>query len=245
MNDTLRGFGGNEIFTLTVGSNKQILSVQKAILMQVPYFKAALNSGQFVESQKNVFDLPEDNPKAVADVLFFVYSGHLDHFDGATGLIPDPQEHEKLMALVYAYVTADKWGAEGVANRLVDCIIHYHNSNLVHLEIISILSSAGYQNSPLYKCLLDYLAYFMLVAGYSEWHEFSQLWERPDHRPEETFATACSRLSRDDLVAILSATQQEKVVGGERSISAAMHNPCSLHKHERTDPCAPNSKSRQ
>lgn len=81
MNDRLRGFGGSDVYTLIVGPDKEILSVPKDILIQISHFNTALRSGQFVESQDKAFNLPGNDPKAVADVIFFTYHGQVDYID--------------------------------------------------------------------------------------------------------------------------------------------------------------------
>ena len=43
----LRDFGGEEVYELIVGIEKEVLPVQKDILLQISYFRTALISGQF------------------------------------------------------------------------------------------------------------------------------------------------------------------------------------------------------
>jgi len=73
MDDKFRGFS-SETFTLVVGPEAKQLFVQKNILLQIPYFRSALNSGEYIESKEKTFILPEDDPRVVADVLYFVYT---------------------------------------------------------------------------------------------------------------------------------------------------------------------------
>lgn len=76
MDDKFCGLG-SEIFTLVVGAEAKELFVQKDILVRIPYFSTALSSGQYVESKKKKFHLPEDDPQAVATVIYCVFTNQV------------------------------------------------------------------------------------------------------------------------------------------------------------------------
>lgn len=77
MNSQFRGFAGTEVYTLIVGREEKHLSVPHDILTLVPFFATALSSGAFEESRNKVFRLPEDDPQAVADLLYFSYTNEV------------------------------------------------------------------------------------------------------------------------------------------------------------------------
>lgn len=84
------------------------------------------------------------------------------------------------------------WGAEDIANQLVDCILFYHEKNYVHPEIVSILSNAGFEHCPLYKCLVDDLTYFVVKGEYRCWDDVYQDQVNTEYQPGEVFTTACN-----------------------------------------------------
>lgn len=254
MDDELRGFGGTEVFTLITGPDKQHMSVQKSILLRIPYFRAALSSGIFAESQIKVFDLSAYDAKAIANVLFYVLTGRVERLEYVERGYTTLREVDKLNTYIHAYVLADMWKAESTANALVDEIIRFQYNNRVHPDSISILSSAGLEESALYKFLVADMAYCMLDEEYFPCRSNGE--GLPQGHPDEpaNSETAFCRLSREDLVRFVAAmhSRQREIMGdktvsqsgGEYPTTKALNNLCSFHKHESTTKCGDQKRKR-
>ena len=221
--DRLRGFGG-EIYTLKVGPDEEQLLVPGNILTLVPYFERALSSGSFTESTTKTFELPDDDPKAVADVLYFVHTGRVEALSpfNTLGITTAFQ------AYLRAFIVADKYKAEAVANNLVDAIIRRQSGCVVNPASICILGNAGLHGTPLYTDLMREL-YRQSVKRPYRGHTFLG----PDPG-KTTLEEATHGWSKEDF-------RQFMVIVGEGppkgTIFGGAGNMCDFHMHDLTERC--------
>ena len=232
MDDRLRGFGGNA-YTLKIGQDQEELLVPGNILTLVPYFKKALSSGSFTESTTKTFELPDDDPKAVADVLYYAYTGQVPAvpYHPATSR----EDAQGLEPFLRAYITADKYKAESTSNKLVDRIIEFQSGNLMNPGTLWILGDAGLHDTPLYKLMAKEMMYQLQFGGYdADW----DVYFLGTDQETSTFAEACRRLSKEDMVHIMTYGNGLRY-GWKDSCPAleASKNLCSYHKHEISEPC--------
>lgn len=222
--DPYHGFGSSEIFTLIIGRGQEEkpLMVQRDILVQIPYFESALRSGNFPESQEKVFKLPEDDARAVADVIHFVYTGRvpaLSYSLTESGSVL-PEYEKRAEHYVKAYVVADKFMSEATANALVDAIVSYMAKLLVPPSFIVILKQAGLCQTPLYTFFLEEAAYTVKDGA----------------RNQDNIQWFGSKLDKDGLIELMKAVARVNV-NDKRPAIQILNQPCWLHKHELTKQC--------
>lgn len=215
MDDRLRGFGGLDVYTLLVGQGEdaEALSIPKNILLPIPFFKTALQSGAFQESTTKTFELPEEDPVVVADVIFWSYTG------GTAAPRLETEDH-----MLRAWMLADKWMAEGVANKIIDVIIDYYQIALVPPSNLTYLLKAGYNDTALYDVLFKSFAWNYLQHGgrlsgvdwYEEWIE--------------------THFTRDQLLELFKITNKVRIHHIDPVRFAAGHI-CKLHKHDISEKC--------
>lgn len=225
MADPYHGFGSPDVFTLNIGpsQNQKQLMVPRDILTRIPYFETALRSGSFTESSEKTFNLTNDDPRAVADVIHFSYTGivpGLLHDVNEMGSILREHRH-RATDYVKAYVVADKFRAESTRNKLGDALLRYMAECSVNAAKINILHDAGLGEGSLCQLLLDDAAYTILVG----------------HRSEQNRERFCTKVRKTQLIDLVMAMGRVKSMTS-RPTTTALANPCKLHKHELTKPCA-------
>ena len=239
MDDDYRGLD-SEIFTLIVGQEQKRLVVQKDILTMIPYFKTALSSGQFTESTNNTFQLPEDNAKAVADVLYSTYTGTVEKLScqDDEGFENGFEEVGLVESYIHAYIVADKYKAEKAANHYLDGLVQYYQNSVVHPHHLGTLSKAGLQHSSLYDLLLRDIA----------WSLKDEYWldmDLPcvDEGKFTTFSEACQQMSVNDMWQVALATSRGQYKVGDKSpLRLAREDLCKYHKHDLTTRCVAQEK---
>lgn len=214
MNDRLRGFGGTDVFTLVVGPTKERLSVPKDILTQIPHFRIALSSGDFAESHSKRFELLEDSPKAIADIIYFTHSGR----------IPLPEDEDSMRSYIRTWIVADKYQAETLANGMIDKIVAYHQNTVVKGKEIVILREAGLEDSLLFDLLLRVIAWDMSHSVYKSDFTFKGM--------------DFDVLSKMELELVLEIIMKQ-TKKDEDPLDAAKKAPCLLHTHALTPVCKP------
>lgn len=219
MNSQFRGFAGTEVYTLIVGREEKHLSVPHDILTLVPFFATALSSGAFEESRNKVFRLPEDDPQAMADLLSFSYTNEVKEIDS---LFADDAA-EMAISYIRAYIVADEFKAEVIANRLVDRIIRVYASFFPTSSQITLLSQANLENKLLYQLLVDTTAYGIVGNFY-------------DGSVYEDVSELCENLSKADLSNIMKAIPRLKISDKDPA-KEVWANRCNYHNHELTEPC--------
>lgn len=230
MNDKLHFFGNRDTFTLIVGEGRVNLYVARPILEQIPFFNKALRNNQFREALDKEFILPDDDPQAVADLLYFVYADHVKHIEYVDGVPLSDEQRGYVKAYVRAFIVADKYSAERTANRILDRLIDYHMSCVANPQTISILSEAGLQNTNLYGFLVDEVAARIR----------NEVKEETGNSLNQSFATDGSELFKDvsseDLLAIMKSLMRIKREAKYPS-DKFKRNPCLLHTHQLTPKC--------
>lgn len=234
MDSSLRGFA-SEIFTLKIGPEEKQLNVPRDILTQVPFFSTSLSSGNFAESHKKSFDLPEDDAQAVADVIYYVYAGRVPSLN---------LNIEAVHKYVRAYIVADKFKAEIVANELATQLICYHAEQPVAPATVQILLDADLHSKPLCDVLLKDLAWYMKRGDFAEQGsckadlegesdgEGSVLSDKLDWSELDGW----SKSNLLSLIHVIRNLQVEMYKDGPAS--DALDNLCGLHTHESTKKCS-------
>ena len=265
MDDRLRGFDG-EIYTLNVGPEKKVLRVPECMLSTVPYFKTALSSGSFTESKAKTFDLPDDDPKAVADVLYYAYTGHVEtlrvgayimqHIDDRLDRKPRNDACKQMadaQAYLQAYITADKWKAEATVNKLVDAFITYQSKSAADPGYLAVLGRAEYRDCPLYKLLMQELVFEMLSL---DCRDRLVLFNAADEQ-YISFEEACRSLPHEDLIQMALTTSRfnrfnlfdandnengsptlDDIARARYPSMIALKQICKYHKHDLTERCS-------
>jgi len=145
-----RGFA-SDVFLLRVGPEQIELKVQRDILTQIPYFAKALARDAFVESVELIFNLPDHDPTALSDVLWFTL------VDEVPPIIEDDESY------VQAYIAADRLMVDDIKSKILGRIVVYHQAMFVEPEHIVILSERNYHGSALY-------AFFIAQFAWDYWH---------------------------------------------------------------------------
>lgn len=143
-------------------------------------------SGSFVESKTKTFELIEDDPKAVADLLHHTYAGSVPPTDKTS--LSKTMLHI-LQDYLRAWILADKYRSEFVANQLVSAIINYVAEHYIHPGAPGILGNADLHETSLYELLAtdiwnawDYGCYDDHEMDADDWTEFeSVLAALPQH----------------------------------------------------------------
>ncbi|KAK5094067.1 hypothetical protein LTR70_005509 [Exophiala xenobiotica] len=136
------------------------LKVQRDILTQIPYFAKAFSSNAFSESVELTFNLPDDDPSAVAEVLWFVLVGSVppimtDESSDSTCVTATV----KVQSYVKAYIAADKLMVDDVKRKILEMVVVYHQDSHVDPDLVAVLSEADYHESALYAFLVAQLAW--------------------------------------------------------------------------------------
>ena len=232
MDDKYRGWD-EETYILSIGPESKQLFVPRKILTQIPYFSSALKSGNFVESEKKTFHLPDDDAQAVADVLFFTYTGKVEELPGAQDDDPDPEVTTRIKSYLRAYIFADKCKAESTANDLASRIIECYDRKMVDPGTISILGEAGLHATPLYGYLLQAIAMDYQRGFYTMDNAISS-----DYEKSMNFEEACNKMSREELLRLVVIAADPEVES--KFVHAAKgetYKLCKYHKHDLTKEC--------
>lgn len=200
------------------------------MLEQIPFFNNALKDDTFREALEKEFTLPDDEPEAVADLLYFVYSEHVKPIEYISGVPLSDKERSRVKAYIRAFIVADKYSAEATANRILDRLVDYHMSCVANPQTITLLSEAGLQNTSLYSFLVDEVAARIR----------NEIRDETSNSLDQSFATDGSKLfgelSSSDLLAILTALMKIKKESKYPS-DKFKRVPCLLHTHLSTPKC--------
>lgn len=232
MDDSLQYFGSEDIFTLIVGQERKKLYASRPVLQQIPFFDNALKGNHFKEAKNKTFELPEDQPKAVADLLYFVFANHVRAVDCEEQGVG--RDKEKIVEeYLKAFIVADKFMAERTANRLLDRISCHFRYNNVENDHIDILSSAGLQATKLYNFLINDLASTMKHAI----RQGKRFRESDKHFATDS-ESFLANMASDTLTAVLRSLLDPKA--DLKSSTSKWDSPfedCSLHTHHFTKRC--------
>lgn len=120
-----------------------------------------LSNNEFQEAVTKVFKLKEDCPRTVADVILYAY---------ADEIVVDPnknREIEDYIALIKAYILADKWNIESVCNKLAVYILRLNYHGTTTPMAILYFIEAGLEESLLYKTLFEQAAWNLAIGKYT------------------------------------------------------------------------------
>jgi len=195
MNTQFRGFGSAEVFTLTIGPLQEQLLVPRNVLMQIPYFRKALNSYSLAECGGKSLDLPNDNPKAIAEVIHFASTGNVPEVRELDNITSPYASKPHVTGLIKAYITAHKLMAEDVANQLFYVIERYLKWGMADAGDITLLSQANLQKDRLYKIVVEEFADNCTL-------------NRPQSLPR-VFVKECAKMSNADMTQVLIAIGQQ------------------------------------
>lgn len=232
MGDTLRNLGSSEIFTLILGRKRKHLYVARPILEQIPFFSKALKGDQYKEAKDKVFEMLEDDPKPVADLLHFVLADHVKPLKGSSKIDAGYEDIEEVEEYVRAYIVADKLMAEQTANRIMDRLFNYHLHHDVEPELFGILREADFVESQLWEYLMDTFVGQMRKA----------IKDGKELNPQRTGDTSDENdlfddMTKDDAIELLKRLTTR---GGEEP--GVSWKKCDLHTHEFTPACPGKAK---
>lgn len=151
-----------------MGPEQTELKVQRDVLTQIPYFSKALARDAFVESVELIFNLPDHDPTALSDVLWFTLVGEVPPIieEDDPSDTTDMSEWEQVKSYVQAYVAADRLMVDDIKSKILKRIVVYHRTTLVTPEVIVILSEEDHDGSALYASFIAQLAWNHLHNGY-------------------------------------------------------------------------------
>lgn len=89
----------------------------------MPHFEIALSFGDFTESQNRRFELPDDSPRAIADLIYFSHNGRIPN--------PDSGDGYTIYTYLETWIMADKYRTEGLANGTIDKTVDFHGKRVV------------------------------------------------------------------------------------------------------------------
>lgn len=278
MADRYRGWT-DEQFTLLVGPEKTELRVSQGVLELLPFFKNALqryvnatgyrpsfelyaaykltdkfDSGGFTESKTKTFELPDDDPKPVADLLYYAYSDQVQPIPrAAEGTFSLSRKAlDDISVYVEAWVLADKYSSEVTANRLVDAIIQYGTHETIHPALLAVLGGRELRDTPLYNLLAQEI-WAEWKAGHYDNFDFDKDTSNNDPDEWSTLEQVLEFLPQQDMIRLFTSGRQylldeqnredDDGYDGPYPMTYAMRELCKYHKHELTPPCQKQDKT--
>jgi len=224
-----RGFG-SDVFLLRVGPEQTELIVQRDILTQIPYFAKALSSNAFSESVELTFNLPDDDPSAVSEVLWFVLVGSvppIEMIDETPDAICEAAT-VKVQSYVKACIAADRLMVDDVKRKILEMVVVHHQDSYVDADLIATLSEAGHHGSALYAFFIAQLA--------SDFHQSRNVhrdsWARDKFGTSSEKHVEESGMSRTDLCRLLSAMNMMVGCDEDPSESGFWLSGPDIEKHE-------------
>ena len=112
----LSSFTTSEIVTVLVGPKRKRFYLHRDLICQrSPFMEKCLSKNRFREGEKNELYLPEDDPKAFAIVVDWIYRGKLPGMTAG-------MRNLDVIDMSSAYCMADKFGMEELQNGIMDYI---------------------------------------------------------------------------------------------------------------------------
>jgi hypothetical protein len=113
---SLPSFTTSEIITVHVGPKRKRFYLHRDLICErSPFMEKCLSKNRFSEGEKNELYLPEDDPKAFAIVVDWIYRERLPSMSsGVAGM--------DVIDMSSAYCMADKFGMEELQNGIMDYI---------------------------------------------------------------------------------------------------------------------------
>lgn len=236
-----RYYDGKPI-TLWFGEQVEPLYVQEGILARIPFFETAFRFASTIQDdtssapQSKGIDLSDCDRKAVADVIFYTTQDKVPPIkqleDGRAG---EPYDHTTAGIFVKAWIVADRFGLETIANALVDEFVIYHEHWVLNPSLIVILNQADHDDSRLCRFMIRDIAYQAACTTYDGWTGPNYTGDPQNESAVEdkSYAEMCAGLPQSVLVCILQSTQTERKCPTKK----ALKRLCQLHKHETNPKC--------
>ena len=124
-------FTTSEIITVYVGRKRKQFYLHRGLTCdRSPFMEKCLSKNRFEEGEKNELYLPEDDPKAFAIVVEWIYRSRLLPMGSSAG-------GPEVLDLSSAYCMADKFGMEELQNVIMDYIracLRVTNNPHVHAQ---------------------------------------------------------------------------------------------------------------
>ncbi|ETI29477.1 hypothetical protein G647_01930 [Cladophialophora carrionii CBS 160.54] len=130
-------FTTSVIVTVHVGPKRKCFYLHRTLICErSPFMEKCLSKNRFSEGDKNELYLPEDDPKAFAIVVDWIYRGKLPSLVPGVGGVD-------VLDMTSAYCMADKFGMEELQNGIIDAVrashrvahqhhLHTHGHNHTH-----------------------------------------------------------------------------------------------------------------
>ncbi|KAJ9611436.1 hypothetical protein H2200_004620 [Cladophialophora chaetospira] len=113
--DDVDNFTTSVIVTVHVGPKRKCFYLHRNLICErSPFMEKCLSKNRFSEGDKNELYLPEDDPKAFAIVVDWIYRGKLPGMTPGGGF--------DVIDMSSAYCMADKFGMEELQNGIMDCV---------------------------------------------------------------------------------------------------------------------------
>ena len=137
-----------------MGADKKAFDVHRNISCNsAPYFQAALKGG-FLESETQILDLPEDDPRVFGYLLIWLYTGQI-----IPGLQADDDGNSAQEVLIGLYIFGEARGIQKLLNNIIDELIdHIEHAHLISDNLLPSVYNETPLGSPLRRVYADYVA---------------------------------------------------------------------------------------
>lgn len=153
-------FTASDIVSVIVGKKRTVFKFHSHILMKKsPFFQKCLTSGM-IEQQTNEVILPEDSSRAFEIVAAGVYSRGRNT---AKAVLSGDDSDVRLV--MRAWVLADKYCMPNLQNGLIDELGSFWKRHYVHPSYLSWVADHTDDKSPLYRLVMDQMAYELKNGG--------------------------------------------------------------------------------
>ncbi|EXJ59682.1 hypothetical protein A1O7_03828 [Cladophialophora yegresii CBS 114405] len=124
--DDVDNFTTSAIVTVHVGPKRKCFYLHRTLICErSPFMEKCLSKNRFSEGAKNELYLPEDDPKAFAIVVDWIYRGKLPSLVSGVGGV-------NVLDMTSAYCMADKFGMEELQNGIIDAVRANHRAAPQH-----------------------------------------------------------------------------------------------------------------
>ncbi|EXJ85171.1 hypothetical protein A1O3_05846 [Capronia epimyces CBS 606.96] len=158
--DDVDNFTTSEIVTVHVGPKRKRFFLHRELICErSPFMEKCLQKGRFDEGYKNELYLPEDDPKAFAVIVDWIYRNRLP-------LRTDPSYD--LVGMSAAYCMADKFGMEELQNSIMDSIRGSFSRRETepcktpNFTALALTHMTGPHKSPLKRFYVEHLVHHMM-----------------------------------------------------------------------------------
>lgn len=146
-----------EPITLFFGYDQKCLYINEAILRKFPFFSDGSKYDVSGIDQSRRIDLLGYNGKVVANVINYSITNLVPEI--LRSGISDDMATQLSISYAQAWIVANKFGVEKIANMLVDRLVQYHDRRYVNTTLLKLLKDAEYEDTSLYGHLLSDVAY--------------------------------------------------------------------------------------